>query len=547
MQDATQTAPDQRMKILLVDDTPDTLVSLEAALYGLGEELVVAHSGKEALRHLLHNDFAAILLDVRMPEMDGFETAELIRSRPRSRQTPIIFLTGYKNEEHLFRGYDLGAVDFLFKPIVPEVLRSKVAVFVELGRSSAKLKEQADALRKQAEILTKAELKFRSLLEAAPDAMVMCRDDGEIIMVNSQTEVVFGCGRDNLLSRNIRSLVPDWEFQRPAELNQEGTIKLQPGEIGRELYAVREDGSTFPVAISVRPLYMEEGVVITTAIRDVSVRRRNEEEIRQLNATLEQRVLERTEALMRSNEELQQFAYIASHDLQEPLRTVSIFAQLLAKRYRGKLDRDADQFIRYIVESSERMERLIHDLLDFSRVDARGTDHFVRTNCDEALNDAIRNLHSLIQENQAVMTLGTLPVVIADPVQVTRLFQNLLVNSIRFRSEEAPHVRISAEPRDSEWLFSVRDNGIGIEPQYAEKVFGIFKVLHSRDKYPGSGMGLAICRKIVTRHQGRIWVESELGKGATFYFTLPRYVNYQSDGMRTAAAQDSSQLLTSGK
>jgi PAS domain S-box-containing protein len=547
MQDATQTAPDQRMKILLVDDTPDTLVSLEAALYGLGEELVVAHSGKEALRHLLHNDFAAILLDVRMPEMDGFETAELIRSRPRSRQTPIIFLTGYKNEEHLFRGYDLGAVDFLFKPIVPEVLRSKVAVFVELGRSSAKLKEQADALRKQAEILTKAELKFRSLLEAAPDAMVMCRDDGEIIMVNSQTEVVFRCGRDNLLSRNIRSLVPDWEFQRPAELNQEAAIKLQPGEIGRELYAVREDGSTFPVAISVRPLYMEEGVVITTAIRDISLRRRNEEEIQQLNATLEQRVLERTEALMRSNEELQQFAYIASHDLQEPLRTVSIFAQLLAKRYRGKLDDDADQFIRYIVESSERMERLIHDLLDFSRVDARGTDHFVRTNCDEALNDAIRNLHSLIQENQAVMTLGTLPVVMADPVQVTRLFQNLLVNSIRFRTEAAPHIHITSEPRDGEWLFSVRDNGIGIEPQYAEKVFGIFKVLHSRDKYPGSGMGLAICRKIVTRHQGRIWVESELGKGATFFFTLPRYVNYQTDGTRTAGAQESSQLLTSGK
>jgi len=520
MQDGVQSVPDQRMKILLVDDTPDTLVSLEAALYGLGEELVVAHSGKEALRHLLHADFAAILLDVRMPEMDGFETAELIRSRPRSRQTPIIFLTGYKNEEHLFRGYDLGAVDFLFKPIVPEVLRSKVSVFVELGRSSAKLKEQADALRKQAEILTKAELKFRSLLEAAPDAMVMCRDDGEIVMVNSQTEVVFGCGRDNLLSRNIRSLVPDWEFQRPTELDQEAALKLQPGDI-RELYAVREDNSTFPVAISVRPLYMEDGVVITTAIRDISLRRKNEEQIRELNATLEQRVVERTEALMRSNEELQQFAYIASHDLQEPLRTVSIFAQLLAKRFGGKLDADAHQFIRYIVESSERMERLIHDLLDFSRVDARGTDHFVRMSCDEALNDAIRNLHSLIEENQAVMTLGRLPVVLADPVQVTRLFQNLLVNSIRFRSEDPPHIQIAAEMGDGEWRFSVRDNGIGIEPQYAEKVFGIFKCLHSRDKYPGSGMGLAICRKIVSRHQGRIWVESELGKGATFHFTLP--------------------------
>src|SRR5690242_8298618 len=202
VQPARDRTPDQRMKILLVDDTPENLVSLEAALIGLGEQLVLAHSGKEALRYCLHDDFAAILLDVRMPEMDGFETAELIRSRPRSKQIPILFLTGYRNEEHLFRGYDLGAVDFLFKPIVPEVLRSKVAVFVELSRSNAKLKEQADALRKQAEVLQKAEQKFRALLEAAPDAMVMCRTDGDILMVNSQTEVLFNCGRDKLLARN---------------------------------------------------------------------------------------------------------------------------------------------------------------------------------------------------------------------------------------------------------------------------------------------------------------------------------------------------------
>src|SRR5690348_14172079 len=207
---APELATEQKMKILLVDDTPENLVSLEATLSSLGEELVFAKSGKEALRHLLNEDFAVILLDVRMPEMDGFETAELIRGRPRSRQTPILFLTGYRNEEHLFRGYDLGAVDFLFKPIVPEVLRSKVAVFVELSRSNRKLQEQANALRQQAEVLQKAEQKFRSLLEAAPDAMVMCRDEGEILMVNSQTEVLFNCGRDKLIAKNIKELVPGW-------------------------------------------------------------------------------------------------------------------------------------------------------------------------------------------------------------------------------------------------------------------------------------------------------------------------------------------------
>jgi light-regulated signal transduction histidine kinase (bacteriophytochrome) len=226
---------------------------------------------------------------------------------------------------------------------------------------------------------------------------------------------------------------------------------------------------------------------------------------------------------MRSNEELAQFAYVASHDLQEPLRTVSIYAQLLAKRYKGRLQGDADQFINFIVESAGRMERLIHDLLDFSRIDARGTDFFVRTSCQEALDDAIRNIQSLIEENQAVIVRASpLPTIIGDPVQLTRLFQNLLVNSIRYRAEEPPRIEISAEETETQWLLSVRDNGIGIEPQYAEKVFGIFKILQPREKSSGSGMGLAICRKIVTRHEGRIWVESSLGQGATFHFTLQK-------------------------
>src|SRR6202162_3660680 len=193
----------ERVKILLVDDTPENLVSLEAALDGLGQELVLAKSGMEALRHLLEDDFAAILLDVKMPEMDGFQTAELIRSRKRSRDVPILFLTGYKSDEHLFRGYDLGAVDFLFKPIVPEILRSKVSVFVELSRNTA-------LLRRQTEVLGKAELKFRSLLEAAPDSMIISDEDGCISLANSQAEIMFAFPREELIGQNIGMLVPDW-------------------------------------------------------------------------------------------------------------------------------------------------------------------------------------------------------------------------------------------------------------------------------------------------------------------------------------------------
>jgi len=519
---AVESSVEPRIKILLVDDTPENLVSLEAALSGLGEQLVMANSGKEALRYLLEDDFAAILLDVRMPEMDGFETAELIRSRPRSRQIPILFLTGYRNEEHLFRGYDLGAVDFLFKPIVPEVLRSKVAVFVELSRGNAKLQEQADALRTQADVLQKAEQKFRSLLEAAPDAMVVCREDGGIVMVNSQTEILFHCQRDNLISRNIRTLVPAWQYRFPPGWDDSfGAPNVQPVERGIELQVLPDGSDPFQAEFSFSPLHTEDGAVVTCSIRDISERKKTEERIRELNANLEARVLERTDALMRSNEELQQFAYVASHDLQEPLRTVSIYAQLLAKRYRGQFTGDGDQFIRFIVEGSQRMENLIHDLLDFSRVDARGSDFFTRVNCDEALNDAIHSLHSLIEESGTVLTRGPLPWVTGDRVQLARLFQNLLVNSIKYRTAETPRVHVAAHREPGDWRFSVRDNGIGIDPQYAEKIFGIFRCLQPRDKASGSGMGLAICRKIVTRHEGRIWVESDLGKGAAFNFTLP--------------------------
>lgn len=242
----TNASQTQKVKILLVGETPENLVALEAALYGLGEELVLAQSGAEALRHLLEDDFAVVLLDVRMPDMDGFETAQMIRSWPRSRHTPILFLSKYESDAQLPLGHDLGAVDFLFTPIVPQILRSKVAFFVELSRNTALLRAQAQALREQAAGLQKTEQKFRSLLEAAPDAMIMCREDGEIVLVNSRVESVFGDDRQEIVGKRIQLLVPNWSYQLPA-VRDEGAELAPSCGAERECVAVRLNGDCFPV------------------------------------------------------------------------------------------------------------------------------------------------------------------------------------------------------------------------------------------------------------------------------------------------------------
>jgi PAS domain S-box-containing protein len=498
-----------RVKILLVDDSPVSLVSLEAALDGLGLDLVSAKSGKEALRHLLEDDFAAILLDVKMPEMDGFQTAEMIRSRRRSRHTPILFLTGYKSDEHLFRGYDLGAVDFLFKPIVPEILRSKVMVFVELSRNTA-------LLLRQTEVLGKAEQKFRSLLDAAPDAMIISSEGGQISLVNSQVELMFGFRREELIGHDIHRLVPEWNH-----------LSASAGA-PKEVRALRKNASEFPAEISLSPLQTEEGLLVTSAIRDITERKTALDAIRQLNMSLEQRVVERTRELMeankylqQSNEDLNQFAYAASHDLQEPLRMVAIYSEMLQRKYAGQIDQKADQFISFVVEGAQRMEMLLKDLLAYSQAGFSSPEPTVPVDCAAAMESVLLNLHASIAQNGASVTWGDLPTVRAHEIRLVQLFQNLVSNGIKYRGSDPPRIRVEAEHRDGEWLFTVRDNGIGIKPEYAQQIFGIFKRLHG-NTYPGTGIGLAICQRIVENYGGRIWVDSTPGEGSAFRFTLPQ-------------------------
>ena len=228
----------------------------------------------------------------------------------------------------------------------------------------------------------------------------------------------------------------------------------------------------------------------------------------------------KTEDLTRSNSELEQFAYVASHDLQEPLRMISSYVQLLSRRYEGKLDKDADDFIAYAVEGTKRMQQLINDLLAYSRVGTRGKPP-VPTDFEDVFSEAMANLKITTEEAGAVVTHDQLPTAMADRLQMVQLFQNLIGNAIKFRGKDVPQVHVSARQEGELWVFSVRDNGIGIDPQFHDRIFTIFQRLHGREEYPGTGIGLAVSKKIVERHGGRIWLESSLGKGTTFYFTVP--------------------------
>lgn len=252
-----------------------------------------------------------------------------------------------------------------------------------------------------------------------------------------------------------------------------------------------------------------------------SVRRAlDETRLRQERARAQQQLADKVEELARSNSDLEQFAYVASHDLQEPLRMVAAYTQLLAERYQGKLDETADRYISYAVEGATRMQGLLEDLLAFSRIGRNGSP-LIQTDVNVAVDEAIKNLTIALREQEVIITRNPLPTISADRFHLVQLFQNLIANAIKFRAKAAPRVKISAELQGKEWVFSVSDNGIGIAPEHKDLIFKIFQRLHTRSEYAGNGVGLAICKKIIEHHGGRIWVESELGRGSNFRFTFP--------------------------
>ena len=357
----------------------------------------------------------------------------------------------------------------------------------------------------------KAETRFRALLESAPDAMVIVNSDGMIELINAQAERLFGYHRAELIGKILATLLPEHLREKHKEHRKGFFLNPRQREMGAglDLRARRKDGTEFPVEISLSPLEGPDGISVTAAIRDITERK-----------TAARHLAEKMAELHQSNEALEQFAHIASHDLQEPLRMVASYTQLLSRRYKGRLDADADEFIDFAVDGTQRMKRLIEDLLLYSRA-GKGAPPMGKFDAERPLHEAIRNLRAAIEESGAEVTSGPLPALTAVESQLVQIFQNLIGNAIKYRGDRVPHIHVTATEGSEEWVFSVADNGIGIDPRYYDRIFQIFQRLHGRGEYEGTGIGLAICKRILQQQGGRIWVESEPGQGSTFHFSLP--------------------------
>jgi PAS domain S-box-containing protein len=386
----------------------------------------------------------------------------------------------------------------LFVPITAE---GYVNVY---GRDVTDRKRAESALVEQSE-------RTRAIVETAVDGIITIDERGIVQTVNPSVERIFGYAPEEVLGRNVNMLMPE---PYHSAHNQYLTNYLTTGKnkiigIGREVQGKRKDGSIFPLDLAVSEIALEGRRQFTGLVHDITNRKQAENLLKEAITNLSS-----------SNAELEQFAYVASHDLQEPLRMVASYVQLLARRYQGQLDEEADQFINFAVDGAMRMQKLIQDLLTFSRVGTRGR-VFQPLDLGKILDQARENLQLAIQENDAKISFDRLPVVFGDESELVQLFQNLLDNSLKFRGVASPEIHLSAQMDNRRWLITIRDNGIGIDAKYFERIFLVFQRLHGREHYPGTGIGLAICKKIVERHGGQIWVGTQPGPGAAFHFTLP--------------------------
>ncbi|MFZ5876696.1 MAG: sensor histidine kinase [Nitrospirota bacterium] len=357
-----------------------------------------------------------------------------------------------------------------------------------------------------------ADALFRGLLEAAPDAIVLVDGTGRITLVNAQTEALFGYRRDELVGQPVERLVPDRARER--HITQRGRYQSKPATrpmgAGLELAGRRKDGSEFPVEISLSPMPTPEGTLVISIIRDVTEQRRVAEALRLQSRRLEEKV-----------REMDDFTHVVSHDLKEPLRGIEAFAGFLLEDYSDRLDEQGKRYLGFLKQSAVRMKDLIHDLLTLASL-SRKAPALQPVDLNQVVSRVVRDLEYSIRSKHAeVRTVGTLPTVTGDPTQLGELFKNLVSNGVKFNVSERPAVTISASEDGGFARIKVADNGIGIDPRYHDRIFDLFERLHPQEEFEGTGAGLAICKKIVEGYGGKMWVESERGKGSTFVLTLP--------------------------
>jgi PAS domain S-box-containing protein len=537
--------------ILLVDDRPENLLALEAILEPLGQRMVRAPSGEAALRCLLERDFAVILLDVQMPEMNGFETARMIKARERTRFIPIIFLTAMsKEEEYVFEGYSVGAVDYMFKPFQPAVLRSKVQVFVELYRQQRRIAEQEQQLRdverqelemRHMQELLQSEARFRDIVGTAMDAIVTFDQSGAITLINAAAERVFGTTSKDTIGQKIDRFFPDgMSRNRIAELCEIHIRALGAAGPARPagtepLMARRASGDSFPIEASVSCLGGGSGPTYTLIVRDVSERMAYERalkeqaaslaesagELKQLNEELHKRQLDLERAMTARS----RFYASMSHELRTPINAVLGYSTLLLERIYGPLNDKQVEGIERTQKAARHLLELVNDVLDLSKIEAGKIELRLQpVEFPGLIEDLFVTVRPLADEHGSTLTLAqTLDrptSIISDPRRLRQILLNLLSNAIKFGRGKPIEVAVE-RGADGGMRLGVTDRGDGISAEDQERIFHEFVQLGKTQLQDGTGLGLPISRRLAELLHGSLTVESTPGVGSTFYLQLP--------------------------
>ena len=492
----------QSGRILLADDNADMRQYIQNILTPEFEVDAVS-DGAKALHAIQQRAPDLVLTDVMMPDLDGFGLLAELRKDRRTQAIPVVMLSARAGEEARIEGLHAGADDYLVKPFNARELTARVRVNLELAQLRRQLSREEEERRGAEEIKRQWRL-FDTALAHTPDAIYIFNLEGRFTYANRALLERWQKSLLEVLGRNLS------ELDYPPELAAK--LQAQLREVIARRVSLRDETSLIDRTGRLRhldyvfvPVFSHDGAIeaVAGSTRDIT-------EYRETNR-----------ALREANSDLEQFAFSASHDLQEPLRMVAIYNQLLKRRYGGKLDSQADMIIKQCVDGAVRMEELIKDLLAYTRASVEPTLAPEPASLDRIFDNTLDLLQVAIAETNASITRDSLPTLRVEAVHLHQIFQNLIGNALKYRSARRPEIHLHARLEAREWVFSIRDNGIGVAPDYKEQIFGLFKRLHTGTQYSGTGLGLAICKKLIERYGGRIWLESELGEGATFFFTFP--------------------------